>query len=83
MAGVLGTRYVCAVRDFFRKHRKAAALLVGAVVLLACGALLLAWEMQYECVRWTSGISVSKHGVVSKTKACAETRPRWGENVGK
>ena len=42
-------RYASAARDFFHRHPKAAGLLFGLAALLVCGALLVVWEMGYEC----------------------------------
>jgi hypothetical protein len=83
VAGVRVTGYAWALRAFFSKHPKAAGLLLGVVVLLACGAVLVLWEMGHECIRRSTRYDVSEYGRVYTTKVCAETRPRWGENIGK
>jgi hypothetical protein len=77
--------YATGVRDFFRRHPKVAGYLLGFLVLLVCGAAVIVWEMGYECVRWTNRIEFDTEygGGTYTVKVCAETRPRWGENVGK
>jgi hypothetical protein len=58
------------------------SLLVGLVLLIGLVALAV-WESGSECVRWSTRINVDSYGGVSRSLVCAETRPRWGENVGK
>ena len=67
------------MRGFIRRH----PFLIAFVALVVCGAVLIAWEMGYECVRWSTRIDVTDKGGVIMRKVCAETRPRWGENIGK
>ena len=57
-------------------------LLAGLAVLAGLVALIV-WETGYECVRWSTRVNVDAYGGVSRSLVCAETRPRWGENVGK
>jgi hypothetical protein len=75
---LIATSYAGRVRDFFRRHPK---VVIAAVIgLIALASLLgaLIWDLQNECVRWSTG-----HGRMSSTTVCVETRPRWGQNVGK
>ena len=60
----------------------AVATIISLVVLAGLVGLLL-WESQYECVRWSTRIEVRKSGKTHEVRVCAETRPRWGENIGK
>jgi len=76
-------RYAAGVREFFRKHPKVAmTTIIGVIVLTSLIATLL-WDSQRECVRWSTRINVTETGAVYTTKVCAETRLRWGENIGK
>jgi hypothetical protein len=70
-------------RRFFREHPKGAWLTVFGLVLLAVAALLIVWETGHECIRWSTRIDANDYGGVTTTRVCAETRPRWGKNVGK
>jgi hypothetical protein len=69
--------------QFVRRHP---ALVIGSIVCAAALViltLLVLWESGYECVRWSTRINVDEYGGVTRTRVCAETRPRWGENVGR
>jgi hypothetical protein len=80
---LIATSYAGRVRDFFRGHPKVAMATIIGVIVLASLIATLIWESQQECVRWATRINVTKTGGVYTTKVCAETRPRWGESVGK
>ena len=70
-------------RRFFREHPRGAWLTVFGIVILAVAASLIMWESRYECVRWSTRINVTEYGGVTTTRVCAETQPRWGENIGR
>lgn len=70
------------MRAFARKHPKITMATIIGVIVLASLIATLIWNSQHECVRWATRINVTKTGGVYTTKVCAETRPRWGENVG-
>jgi len=69
-------------RRFLRNHPKLVWFAGAGLVLAVVVALLIVWESGYECVRWSTRINIDEHGV-STSRVCAETRPRWGQNVGK
>jgi hypothetical protein len=58
---------------------------VAVIVTIAIGLLvsfvaLVQWELSRECVRWSTRIDIDSLGNVSRTKVCAEFRPRqYGE----
>ena len=65
-------------RGFLRNHPKLVWLVGYGLVVLVVGALLILWDMGYECVRWSERIKLDG----TTTRVCTERRPRWGPNVG-
>jgi hypothetical protein len=70
-------------RHFYKRHPKLTSLVVLGLAVVVVAAVFAVWESGRECVRWSTRITVTKTGAVTTTRVCAETRPRWGENVGK
>jgi hypothetical protein len=57
-----------------RKVLLIAAFTLG--VLVSVAALMVLWESNRECVRWSTRIDVNQSGKVRRTQVCAESQPR-------